>query len=102
MIRRIGQRTHIAGPVFNVSTIDMTAIVRIPVSTRYSDDNIESVVADTNEELRHKLEDILRDKNNVSPRLDSNYKKKKQNCGWSTLISKSSGMEDAKLHRCKV
>ena len=62
MTRGIGQGTHIAGPVFNISTMDMTADERISVSTRYSDDDLELVVADTNEELPHKLEEILRNK----------------------------------------
>ena len=62
MARGIGQGTHIAGLIFNISTMDMTSVETIPVSTRYSDDNLELVVADTNEELRVKVEEILRDK----------------------------------------
>ena len=39
----------------------MTSKERIPVSTRYSDDDLELVVADTYEELLAKVEEAMRD-----------------------------------------
>ena len=60
--RGMGQGTHLAGPVFNISTIQTTAEERLEFSTRYSDDDLELVVARTDEELRVKLAEVLRDK----------------------------------------
>ena len=61
--RGMGQGTHLAGPMFNISTIQTTAEERLEFSTKYSDDDIELVVARTDEELRAKLAEVLKDKN---------------------------------------
>ena len=47
MSRGIGQGTHLAGPVFNIATMKTTAEGRIEFSTRYSDDDVEIVLART-------------------------------------------------------
>ena len=62
MSRGIGKGTHIPGPVFNVATIGMTEKRRIELSTRYSDNDTEMVVARTEGELRLKLDEVLADK----------------------------------------
>ena len=62
MSRGLGQGTHLAGPVFNLATMETTAKGRIEFSTKYSDDDVEIVVARTDNQLRTKLDDVLRDK----------------------------------------
>ena len=62
MSRGLGQGTHLAGPVFNLATMETTAKGRIEFSTKYSDDDVEIVVARTDDQLRTKLDDVLRDK----------------------------------------
>ena len=55
----IGQGTHIAGQVIKIATINMRDDRRIDLSTRYSEDETEIVVARTEEELRLKLDEVL-------------------------------------------
>ena len=62
MSRGIWQGTHLAGPVFNIATMKTTAEGRMEFSTRNSDDDVEIVVARNDDELRTKLDEVLRDK----------------------------------------
>ena len=62
MSRGLGQGTHLAGPVFNLATMRTTAAARIEFSTKYSDDDVEIVVARTDHQLRIKLDEVLSDK----------------------------------------
>lgn len=62
MSRGLGQGTRLAGPVFNLATMKTTAEGRIEFSTKYSDDDVEIVVARTDHQLRTKLDEVLRDK----------------------------------------
>ena len=86
----IGQGMHIAGQTFNISSIDMTSEERIPVSTRYSDDDLELVVADTNEELLVKVEVAMRDKkvrvNRIGLKIQEDQILYKRSLAWRTKI----------------
>ena len=62
MSRGLGQGTHLAGPVFNLATMRTTAASRIEFSTKYSDDDVEIVVARTDHQLKKKLDEVLCDK----------------------------------------
>lgn len=59
--RGTGQGFHIGGTAFNIASIGLTSKECIPLSVRYSDEDLEIVVAESYQELQSKIKVALRE-----------------------------------------